>query len=110
MRMTPTRGDALEAPDLRAGEIDLAMLARAIWAKKWFALVPVMLAFVVSALVVQFITPEYKSAASVLLQPQESSFTRPIVDQRVDPLIDEQAVSSEVQVRDRNIHQLRCRC
>ena len=94
-------GDPLDAPDERTSELDVAMMARAVWARKLRVLVPAVLALIASAVIVQLIPPEYKSTASILLQSQESSFTRPLSEQQQTPdqqAIDDQAVGSQVQL------------
>jgi uncharacterized protein involved in exopolysaccharide biosynthesis len=89
--------DSLAARD---GVIDLGTIARALLTKKHKILVPTLAALLVAALTVNLIPAEYKSAASVILEPQESSFTRPTVDQpSSDQLaLDDQTVQSNVQL------------
>jgi uncharacterized protein involved in exopolysaccharide biosynthesis/Mrp family chromosome partitioning ATPase len=100
MRSPPALSDSLSVRDERGGELDLGAIGRALWARKFRILVPTLLALLVAIAIVQLITPRYKSTASVFLQSQESSFTRPTSDQqRTDQqAIDEQAVASQVQL------------
>lgn len=100
MRASLDASDPLAARDERGGELDLGALARALWARRRLILIPTLIALVCSAIVVQLIPAKYKSTASVFLQAQESTFTRPTgaqpgADQQV---VDEQAVASQVQV------------
>jgi polysaccharide biosynthesis transport protein len=91
--------DPLEVPEQGTGEIDFVSLGRALRAKKLAIIVPVLVAFGLGFATVESITPLYQSTASLILQPQESSFTRPLVDTRSDQqAIDDQAVASQVQL------------
>src|SRR4051794_8274684 len=101
MRRVLDQEDVLDTPDNRPTELDLVTLAQALWARKLRILLPTLVVAALAAVVVQLITPEYKSTAGLLLQPQESSFTRPTVDPQgsaSDQAIDDQAISSQVQV------------
>src|SRR5262245_12639439 len=94
-------GDPLDAPDDRTSELDFAQLARVVWERKLRVLIPVVLALIGAVVAVQVIAPQYKSTASIFLESQESSFTRPIAEQKStsdQQAIDDQAVASQVQL------------
>ena len=82
-----------------SGEASLSDIGRAVlrhW--RWVA-IPTLVAFLASAIFVSVVSPRYTGEAKLLLQTGDSYFTRPNQD-RLDqtPLIDEQAVASQVQV------------
>ncbi len=84
--------------DVPAGEIDLGRIIRAVRARwRWIA-GPVAVAFVLSFLAVNLMTPRYTAEARLLLESRDSYFTRPTAEQRDGALIDSEAVASQVQV------------
>jgi polysaccharide biosynthesis transport protein len=73
-------GDEFEDGDAQAarGEaIDFVRLSQALWGRKWWILVPTLASCVVALVVVTVISPRYTGVAKVLLENQESYFTRP---------------------------------
>src|SRR6476661_8599401 len=80
MRSLKPGSDPLDALDERTTDVDFAVMARALWARKIALILPVLVALIGSAVAVSLIPPEYKATASILLQPQETAFTRPIAD------------------------------
>jgi polysaccharide biosynthesis transport protein len=100
MRSASITGDPLAARDERGGELDLSAIARALWAKKLRIVAPTIVALIAAVLVVQTLTPQFKSTATILLRSGESAFTRPVGEQRSpdQQVIDEQAVASQVQL------------
>lgn len=83
-----------------ASELDLGVLAAALWRRKLWVIVPTLMALIGSAAFVSTLTPLYKSEARLLLEPRETTFTRPTGDalsgeQRT---VDEQAVRSQVEL------------
>jgi polysaccharide biosynthesis transport protein len=83
-------------PDLDA--IDLAQIWRALGERRRWILVPTLIALIGSLLFVHLVTPRYTAEAKVLLEVRESFYTRPGQERVDQPLIDEQAVASQVQV------------
>jgi uncharacterized protein involved in exopolysaccharide biosynthesis/Mrp family chromosome partitioning ATPase len=83
-----------------AEDVDLGALGRALWrAKKWI----IGLALGAGAatfIVLSMMRPLYTSEARILIQNEESAFTRPADDQGRDrqQALDEQAIQSQVQV------------
>src|SRR5579883_1090794 len=57
--------------------IDLPKLWRAVARRKWWIIVPTALAFLASLAVIVLVHPRYTGVAKVLLENQESYFTRP---------------------------------
>jgi uncharacterized protein involved in exopolysaccharide biosynthesis len=88
---------ALQAAD----DIDLATLGRALWRAKGWILGLALLVGAVTFIGLSMVRPLYTSEARILIQNDESAFTRPTTDQGRDPVratLDEQAVQSQVQV------------
>jgi uncharacterized protein involved in exopolysaccharide biosynthesis len=85
-------------PDSRADSVNLAQIWRALKAHRRWIILPTLLAFVGSLLFVNIVSPRYTGEAKVLLEIRESFYTRPGQDRADRPLIDEQAVASQVQV------------
>src|ERR1700730_7024432 len=65
------------APMTAEGDLDLRLLRRALWRKRWWIIVPTLLAAVLAFVAVQLITPKYKSEARVLFEGRENVFLRP---------------------------------
>ncbi|WP_425995289.1 GumC family protein [Afipia sp. DC4300-2b1] len=85
------------SPEL--GDVDL----RAIWdtlvRKRMWVIGPTVLAFVLSLLVVNIITPRYKSEARILIDGRENIFLRPNGDRAEERgSLDAEAVTSQVQL------------
>lgn len=87
----------VSSPEL--GDVDL----RAIWdtlvRKRMWVIGPTVLAFVLSLLVVNIITPRYKSEARILIDGRENIFLRPNGDRAEERgSLDAEAVTSQVQL------------
>ena len=84
-----------------ASEIDLRALGAALSRRRRAIIIPTLLAFVGIAIFVNVVTPRYTAETQVLLENQETFFTRPdrvsLPPDQVSQL-DEQAVSSQVQL------------
>jgi succinoglycan biosynthesis transport protein ExoP len=94
---TPTPVVEAAAPAL--GDIDL----RAIWdtlvQRRMWIIVPTALAFVLSLLAVNMITPRYKSEARILIDGRENVFLRPNGERSEErSSLDAEAVTSQVQL------------
>lgn len=73
-------GDGLEesgASAAEGGAIDFVRLARALLQRKWWIVGPTIVAFALALVVVTVVSPRYTGVAKVLLENQESYFTRP---------------------------------
>jgi len=80
------------------GAIDLPELFRAVARRKWWIIVPTAAAFLLALAVVILLPPRYTGVAKVLLENQESYYTRPDkagVDQ--PPALDAEAVQSQAE-------------
>jgi succinoglycan biosynthesis transport protein ExoP len=94
-------GDWMEgqrAETSRDGAIDLPELARAIARRKWWIIIPTCAAFLLALAVVIVLPPRYTGVAKVLLENQESYYTRPDkagVEQA--PALDPEAVQSQAE-------------
>lgn len=84
-----------------AQDIDLPTLGQALWRAKTTVLALAIGAGVLTFVVLSMMRPLYTSEARILIQNDESAFTRPANEQGRDPqqpTLDEQAVQSQVQV------------
>lgn len=84
-----------------AEDIDLQTLGRALWRAKGWILGLAIGAGLATFIGLSMVRPLYTSEARILIQNDESAFTRPTSDQGRDPqqrTLDEQAVQSQVQV------------
>src|SRR5580658_3206147 len=91
-----TEGDA--ASRARDGAIDLPQLFRAVARRKWWIIIPTCAAFALALAVVVLLPPRYTGVAKVLLENQESYYTRPdkaAVEQA--PTLDPEAVQSQAE-------------
>ena len=80
-------------------ELDLAELRDRLASHKRWLIGPALLCFVLSAIVVNVIPPRYTAETKVLVESQESYFTRiGSADTQQQPLPDDEAVQSQVQL------------
>jgi uncharacterized protein involved in exopolysaccharide biosynthesis len=92
--VTRSRADA-------ADDIDLATVGSALWRAKGLILGLVLLAGAITFIGLSMMRPLYTSEARILIQNEESAFTRPTTEQgraEIVTALDEQAVQSQVQV------------
>jgi polysaccharide biosynthesis transport protein len=82
------------------GDIDLSAVARALWARRMWILVPTAAVFFLTFIGVQIITPRYKSEARVLFEGRENVFLRPEAEKAAGDSAagDPEAVASQVQI------------
>ncbi len=81
------------------GEIDLARIARAISAKRWWVIGPTVAMFAGSAIFVNVVKPRYTAEARVLLENQENFIPRADKTERVAEILpDPEAVQSQIQL------------
>ncbi|MGL5446805.1 MAG: GumC family protein [Rhabdaerophilum sp.] len=85
------------APSLGAHQ-DMAGLAGALWKRKFWIIIPTLLALFGSIAVVNILPTRYAGEARVLLENRETVYSRPERDNRSDPAIDAEAVASQVQI------------
>ena len=83
-----------------AQDVDLAGLGRALWRAKAWVLAVAIGCGVLTFIGLSMMRPLYTSESRVLIQNEESAFTRPAADQgrEQERALDEQAVQSHVQV------------
>src|SRR5262249_55403263 len=83
-----------------AAEIDLGALGRALWRKRVLIAGLTLLAAAIAFLVVNMITPRYKSEARVLIETRENIFFRPDAEKAIErgTTVDQEAVTSQVQL------------
>ena len=91
-----TEGDRADLR--RDGAIDLPQLFRAIMRRKWWIIVPTCAAFALALAFVIVTPPRYTGVAKVLLENQESYYTRPDkAGAEQVPTLDPEAVQSEAE-------------
>lgn len=96
-------GDTIPSGRDRASlvDLDLAGLARALWASRFWIIAPTLAALAISFAAVSLTAPTYRSEARILVENGESSFTRPESDRSGGAdraAVDQEAVLSQVQL------------
>lgn len=87
------------APFSVTGEPDMRGLGRLLWQRKWRILGFTVICAAGAFVVVNAITPQYRSEARILLEARENVFMRAEADKVADrTTIDQQAVTSQIQV------------
>lgn len=82
-----------------AGALDLRVIGRTLMRRKWWVILPTLLALGASVLAVNLITPRYKSESRILVDARENIFLRPNADRAEDRTsLDPEAVTSQVQL------------
>jgi uncharacterized protein involved in exopolysaccharide biosynthesis/Mrp family chromosome partitioning ATPase len=97
-RASSANAAPIEAVD---GELDLRALGLALWRKKRWIILPTVAAAIATFLIVNMVTPRYRSEARVLIENQETAYNRPEADkggERNAALVDAEAVQSQVQL------------
>ena len=80
-------------------DLDLSQLGRRISSNRWWLIGPTLLCLVGSTVFVNVVSPRYTGETKLLLENQESYFTRPDkTDMQAVPLPDDEAVQSQVQL------------
>ncbi|MBL8590487.1 MAG: lipopolysaccharide biosynthesis protein [Methylobacteriaceae bacterium] len=80
------------------GALDLRALGRAIAARRWWILGPTLAAFLAMLVYVTLAKPRYTAETKILLENQESYYTRPDKSDRDPGAPDQEAVQSQVQL------------
>src|SRR5262249_33421381 len=82
------------------GELDVRSLGRALWRRKRAIIIPTLIVAALTAVVVEVITPKYKSSATILFEGRENIFLRPDAEKTtVDRgLADIESLTSQVQL------------
>jgi len=80
-------------------ELDLQALGRALWRKKWLILLPTLLVAIATLVIVNQITPRYKSEAKIAVEGRENVFLRPEAEKSIDRAVaDQEAIATQVQI------------
>ncbi len=86
-------------PNPEFGDLDLRSIWRVLLRKKRLIIIPTLLAFALSLLIVNLITPRYKSEARILIDGRENVFLRPTGERNDERnVLDPEAVASQVQL------------
>ncbi len=81
------------------GDLDLGALGRALLRKRMWVIVPTLVAAVGSIVLVNLVTPRYKSESRILIDGRENIFLRPNGERSEERLsLDAEAVASQVQL------------
>lgn len=81
------------------GDVDLRLIWQKLVRKRSWVIVPTVTALVLSLMIVNMITPRYKSEARILIDGRENVFLRPNGERNDDrATVDAEAVTSQVQL------------
>jgi succinoglycan biosynthesis transport protein ExoP len=83
------------------GELDVRALGRTLWGRRWWVLGPALAVTLAASVLVNLLTPKYKSEARILIEGRENVFLRPEAEKpgdRDQALVDQEAVTSQVQL------------
>lgn len=83
-----------------AGEFDLSGLARALWRRKRWIVIPTILTAIAAAVFVSVVTPIYRAETLVLIESRETVYSRPEGTERSNDRDrpDNEAIQSQVQL------------
>ena len=80
-------------------ELDLRALGAALWRKKWLVLIPTVLVAAATLMIVDTITPKYRSEAKIAIEGRENVFLRPEAEKSIDrAAADQEAIATQVQI------------
>jgi uncharacterized protein involved in exopolysaccharide biosynthesis/Mrp family chromosome partitioning ATPase len=80
-------------------ELDLRALGRSLWQRKWQIIGPTIAMGLLAFVVVNVITPKYRSEARILIEGRDNAFLRADAEKSSDrSVVDPEAVTSQVQV------------
>jgi uncharacterized protein involved in exopolysaccharide biosynthesis len=96
---TASAGVAAPPPRPELGDVDLRAIGQVLLRRKRWVIIPTLLAFALSLLIVNLITPRYKSEARILIDGRENIFLRPNGERNDERnALDPAAVTSQVQL------------
>ncbi len=80
-------------------DLDLRALGAALWRKKWLILIPTVIVAAATLMVVDTITPKYRSEAKIVVEGRENVFLRPEAEKSIDrAAADQEAIATQVQI------------
>lgn len=80
-------------------ELDLRGLGAALWRKKWLILIPTLLVAAATLVIVDMITPKFRSEAKIAVEGRENVFLRPEAEKSIDrAAADQEAIATQVQI------------
>ncbi len=80
-------------------DVTLGQLGRELWRRKWLIFGPAIAVAILSFVVVNLITPKYRSEARLLIEGRENVFLRPEAEKNFErQVVDLEAVASQVQI------------
>lgn len=87
----------IAGPSQPAG-VSVAALLNALWRRRMWIAIPVLVITGLAVLWLSSVTPLYRSTARVIVENRESAFTRPSTTVEERALLDQEAVKSQVQL------------
>jgi uncharacterized protein involved in exopolysaccharide biosynthesis/Mrp family chromosome partitioning ATPase len=95
----PQKPSQSAAPAGPLGDLDLRVVWKALVRKKAWVIIPTAVAAAASFMIVNLVTPRYKSEARILVEGRENVFLRPNVERLEDRRdLDAEAIASQVQI------------
>ena len=81
-------------------DLDLGALGRALWARRYWILIPTLVVSALAFVAVNMVTPRYRSEARVLIEGRENVFLRPDAEKNPNESLvgDQEAVTNQVQI------------
>ncbi len=86
------------APAGTADAVPAAGLVAALWRAKLWIVLPVIVATALAVLWLSSVTPLYRSTAKILVENQETAYTRPSATVEERSLLDQESIRSQVQL------------
>jgi len=96
--MTKSAVDSYATED---GDLDLQSLGAALWRRKLWVILPTLAVAIASGVVVNLMTPRYKSEARIVYDGRENVFLRPDAEKSLSPergLADAETLTDQVQI------------
>ena len=93
------QSDVGVSPTQADSELDLGALGAALWRKKWLILIPTLLVAAATIVIVDRITPKFRSEAKIAVEGRENVFLRPEAEKSIDrAAADQETIATQVQI------------
>ena len=80
-------------------ELELRALGRSVWTRRWHIIGPAIIVAMIAFVVVNAISPLYRSEARILIEGRDNIYLRPEAEKTAErAIVDPEAVNSQVQV------------
>src|SRR3954449_3309552 len=98
-RQLPNAAPRIAGTAVTSGDLDLRALGSALVRKRGWIIIPTLLMAALSVVLVNLVTPRYKSEARILIDGRENIFLRPSAERGEErTTLDAEAVTSQVQL------------